>query len=87
MSQVSGQWKGVATPGSVALALDIDEAGICAISSSFESDKGAAQVESGLLVIRFTTRRGQATLELIDHRLQGVMVIGTRSKAVAFTKI
>jgi len=87
MSQIAGQWKGVATPGNVALTMDVDEAGMCTISSSSGSDKGTAQVEGGILIIRFTTQRGQATLELVDHRLQGVMVIRTRSSAVNFTKI
>jgi hypothetical protein len=86
VSQVAGQWKGVATPGNVALSLDVDETGVCTVSSSSGSDKGTARVEGGFLIVRFTTGRGEARLEFVDRQLQGVMVIQTRSSSVTFKR-
>lgn len=86
LSQVAGQWKGVASPGDVALSLEIDEAGSCSISSSSGSDKATAQVEASFLVVRFMTGRGQAKLQFVDRQLRGVMVIQTRSSSVTFTR-
>lgn len=86
LAQVAGQWKGVTTPGDLALSLEIDETGVCAVSSTSGSEKGTARVEAGFLIIQFATRRGQAKLELVDRQLHGVMVIQTRSSAVTFMR-
>jgi len=86
ISQVTGEWKGVASPGDMTISIAIDDLGICTIATSLGVEKGTAHIEGGLLVIRFVTGRGQLKLELVGRQLVGVMVIRTRSSIVTLTR-
>jgi len=66
--------------------MEVDDEGICTVSSPSMTEKGLARVEAGVLVVQFTTSRGGMNLSLGDRQLQGVMVVKTRSSSVAFTR-
>jgi len=86
ISQVAGEWKGLATPGDLAVSIVIDELGVCTIATPASVDRGAARIEGGFLLVRFTSERGQLKLELIDRHLEGVMVVATRTSAIKLTR-
>ena len=86
VSQVAGEWKGLATPGDLAVSIVIDELGACTITTPASVDRGTARMEGGFLVVRFSNQQGQLKLELVDRHLEGVMVIRTRTSAVKLTK-